>query len=57
MKFFIKNFSSKYDQIRSFLQIWNSSSKELITLYFLFFTKKSKVHKPAAEFQTEIIYG
>ena len=31
--------------------------KELVTLFFLFRTKQSKVHKPSAEFQTGIIYG
>ena len=31
--------------------------KELVTLFFLFLTKQSKIHRPSAEVQTGIIYG
>ena len=36
MKFLIKDFSSKCDQIRSFLQIWSQLLKRFLTGNFIF---------------------
>ena len=35
MKFSIKNFFSKYDQIRSFLRIWSNSLKKYLMKNFI----------------------
>ena len=36
MKFSIKNFSSKYDQIRSFLRIWSHLLEKFLMEDFIF---------------------
>ena len=36
MKFFIKDFFSKFDQIRSFLQIWSHLLKKSLLENFIF---------------------
>ena len=37
MKFFIKDFSSNFDQIRSFLRIWSDLPNKSLMETFIFF--------------------
>ena len=50
MKFFIKDFSSKYDQIRSFPQIWShlleKSLKENFIFCAVYAPREAVAHQP-----------
>ena len=43
MKFSIKDFFSKYDQIRSFLWIWSHSLKKSLTEIFIFCARQKEL--------------
>ena len=49
MKFSIKDFSSKYDQIRSFLRIWSHLLEKSLKENFIFCTVK-----PRADMKSEL---
>ena len=48
MKFSIKDFLSKYDQIRNFLRIWSHLLKKSLMKNFIFYTMNVLVYRIAA---------